>query len=342
MSRYEKVAVTGAPGWLGTHLVKALVHGGRFGPLELEGTKVRCIVEPNADVTELNALGEAVEVVYADLRNADAVAGVCDGVDAVVHAAGIIHPKRIRELYQVNVDGTSHLLQDAMRAKAKRFIFVSSNSPAGVSKSHSHYMMENEAPRPYFNYGVSKLKAEELVQAGYQAGNIETSIIRPCWFYGPNQPARQSRFFNMIKSGRPIVFGDGNNLRSMSYTDNTVQGTLLALHSDKAVGNTYWITDREPYSFNQIVETVGRILEVEDLRPRHVPALSSALCRIVDWAFQGVGLYQQEFHVAGELSYSIAVSVDAAVADLGYNPEIALEEGMRRSIAWCRANGQDV
>jgi nucleoside-diphosphate-sugar epimerase len=121
-----------------------------------------------------------------------------------------------------------------------------------------------------------------------------------------------------------------------------VQGTLLALHVDKSVGNTYWITDKEPYSFNQIVETVGRILEVEDLRPRHLPALSSALCRIADHVFQGVGFYQQEFHVAGELSYTIAVSIDAAVADLGYAPEIALEEGMRRSIAWCRANGQDV
>ena len=117
------------------------------------------------------------------------------GADVVIHSAGVIHPRRIRDLYQVNVDGTRHMLHEAIRCGVKRFIFISSNSPAGLSLSHSHKMREEEKARPYFNYGISKLRAEELVHDAFQAGDLETVILRPCWFYGPNQPERQSRFF---------------------------------------------------------------------------------------------------------------------------------------------------
>ncbi len=142
----------------------------------------------------------------------------------------------------------------------------------------------------------------------------------------------------MIKGGKPIVFGRGDNLRSMSYVDNTVQGLLLAGSVEKAAGKTYWITDRRPYSFIEIIETVAKILGVE-VRPRYLPGFGSDVARLVDSLMQMAGLYNQEIHVAGELAASIAVSIDAARRDLGYDPEIELEEGMRRSIDWCRAQG---
>ena len=73
-----------------------------------------------------------------------------------------------------------------------------------------------------------------------------------------------------------------------------------------------------------------------------MPAVASDVSRFVDSLIQMTGLYNQEIHVAGELAATIAVSIDAAVRDLGYDPEIELEEGMRRSIAWCRANGMEL
>jgi len=280
-----------------------------------------------------------VEVVRADLRDPRALSGVCDGAATVFHAAGIVHPRRVRELYEVNVDGTRNILNAAVASRVKRFVFVSSNSPAGLNESAGRLMTEEDPPRPYLSYGLSKLQAEWVVNDAFRAGRIETAIARPCWFYGPNQPARQTKFFRMIKGGRPIVVGLGGNLRSLSYVDNTVQGLLLLEAIEKAAGRTYWITDRRAYSFIEILETVAKLLDVR-IRPRYLPTVASDVARLVDSLLQMAGLYQQEIHVAGELAASIAVSIDAARQDLGYDPEVELEEGMRRSIDWCRAHGE--
>jgi len=331
--------ISGAPGWLGTSVAEALVRGAKFRSISTEPRKVRCIVQPHLDPGPLLALGtDAVEVVRADLRDRRAVLGLCKGADTVFHCAGIIHPRRVQDLYDVNVRGTQNLLDAAIEGGAKRFIFVSSNSPAGLNASASSLMVEEDPPRPYLNYGLSKLQSEWLINDAHRAGRIESVILRPCWFYGPNQPERQTRFFRMIKGGHPIVVGKGDNLRSMSYIDNIVQGMLLAERAQVAAGRTYWIADRRPYSFIEILQTVGRVLEVE-IRPRYLPRVTSDMARFVDSLMQMASLYNQEVHVAGELAATIAVSIEAAVRDLGYDPEIELEEGMRRSIAWCRSNG---
>jgi len=335
------VAVTGAPGWLGTPLVEALVRGGKFRSITTEPRKVRCLVHPALDATPVQRLGDNVEVVRVDLRDRRAVLGACHGAETVVHCAGVIHPKRIQELYDVNVAGTQNALDAAIEAGARKFLFVSSNSPAGMNLSPSTLMVETDPPRPYLNYGLSKLQSEWIINDAFRAGRIHTTILRPCWFYGPHQPKRQTRFFNMIKAGHPLIIGKGDNLRSMSYVDNIVQAVLLADSKSVAAGRTYWIADRRPYSFIEIIETVARVLGVQ-VRPRYVPAIASDMSRFVDSLIQMTGLYNQEIHVAGELAATIAVSIDAAVRDLGYDPEIELEEGMRRSIAWCRAHGMEL
>jgi nucleoside-diphosphate-sugar epimerase len=334
----DLAVVSGAPGWLGTSLVQALAQGARLRSLATAPRRVRCLVHPAVSAAPLERLGPNVEIVRADLRDARSLEGACAGATTVFHAAGLVHPRRVQELYDVNVAGTRNLLDAAIAGGARRFILVSSNSPAGLNDTPGRLMTEDDPPRPYLNYGLSKLQAEWLVNDAHRAGRIEGAVARPCWFYGPNQPARQSKFFRMIKGGKPIILGRGDNLRSMSYIDNVVQGLLLLAEVEKAAGKTYWITDRRPYSFIEIIETVAKLLQVE-VRPRYLPTFGSDVARLVDSLLQMAGLYQQEIHVAGELAASIAVSNDAARRDLGYDPEVDLEEGMRRSIAWCQANG---
>ncbi|MBI3289454.1 MAG: NAD(P)-dependent oxidoreductase, partial [Elusimicrobia bacterium] len=186
---------------------------------------------------------------------------------------------------------------------------------------------------------ISKRLAEEAVLDAARAGKIEGVIVRPCWFYGPGQPPRQTRFFKMIQAGNPIIFGTGEYLRSMSYVDNTVQGLILAAQSPKAPGQIYWIADERPYSVNEIYETIARLLGVKSFKPRHVPELASRVCGIVDDALQACGLYIQEFHVAAELVESIACTIEKAQRELGYRPAVSLEEGMRRSIDFCLKRG---
>ena len=335
-----RILVTGAPGWLGSSLVRAIIGGFKSGPVDQASEAVRIVSLPGEDTKELTAAGD-VQAVMADLRDARLPDGLCEGIDTVYHCAGIIHPKRIQDLYDINVTGTRNLLDAAIAAKVRRFVFVSSNSPAGLNENATRLMLEDDPPRPYLNYGLSKLQSEWAVNDAFRSGRIETVIARPCWFYGPNQPLRQTTFFKMIKKGNPPIVGKGDNLRSMSYVDNTVQGLLLAGSVERAAGETYWITDRRPYSWVEILQTVARLLSV-DLRPRYIPKLGGDVARLVDSLLQMAGRYNQEIHVAGELGESIAVSIDKACKELGYDPEIELEEGMRRSIEWCRSRGVDI
>jgi nucleoside-diphosphate-sugar epimerase len=335
-----RVLVTGAPGWLGSSLVEALANGFRSGAVDQKAETVRIVSLPGSDARRLVSTGK-VEVVSADLRDRRLPDGLLDGIDTVFHCAGVIHAQRIKDLYAINVDATRSLLYAAIAAKVRRFVFVSSNSPAGLNVSPTQLMVEDDPPRPYLNYGLSKLQSEWLVNDAHRAGRIEGVILRPCWFYGPNQPLRQTTFFKMIGKGHPPIVGKGDNLRSMSYVDNTVQGLILARDVAKAAGQTYWITDKRPYSFIEILETVGKLLSVS-IRPRYLPGFTGDIARLADSLLQMTGLYNQEIHVLGELGESIAVSIEKARRELGYEPEIELEEGMRRSIAWCRSMGVQI
>jgi nucleoside-diphosphate-sugar epimerase len=148
----------------------------------------------------------------------------------------------------------------------------------------------------------------------------------------------------MIRDGKAPIVGDGKNLRSMAYMDNLCQGLLLAAQSEKASGKTYWIADRRPYSMNEIVDTVERLLETEFKQKcvhkrLRLPALACSVAYAADKTLQTLGLYHQKIHVLSEMDKTIVCSVAKAESDLGYRPAIDLEEGMRRSLKWCVAQG---
>ncbi|MCS7336713.1 MAG: NAD(P)-dependent oxidoreductase [Verrucomicrobiae bacterium] len=341
------VLVTGALGWLGSRLVEVLAHGMPHLP-EWDrppvGLKVRCLVLPGQDFTSLIKLSDAVGVLTGDLRfQADCERFCWNAKGAVLfHTAGVIHPRFVHEFYQVNRDGTANLLEAAARAGVRRVVVVSSNSPCGCNPHPDHLFDEESPYRPYMNYGRSKMQMEQLVKR-YSA-RLETVIIRAPWFYGPNQPARQTLFFKLIRTGKVPVVGTGDNLRSMVYIDNLCQGLLLAAASEAAAGQTYWIADSRPYTMNEIIDTVERILETEfGIKCAHkrvrLPGFVSTLAYVADACIQTLGLYNQKIHVLSEMNKTIACSIAKAARELGYKPKIELEEGMRRSLQWCINRG---
>ena len=195
------------------------------------------------------------------------------------------------------------------------------------------------------NYGRSKMEMELAIKEQHQRGNIETTIIRPPWFYGPHQPPRQTLFFRMIRDGKFPIVGQGENLRSMAYVANICAGIILAAMHEKANGKTYWIADEKPYTMNEIVDTVERLLENEfgqlcAHKRLKLPSLVSEIAMWIDAALQGLDLYHQKFHVLSEMNKTIACSVEKAKKELGYIPAVELEEGMRRSIHWVLSNYQ--
>ena len=201
--------------------------------------------------------------------------------------------------------------------------------------------MKNLRINPYLNYGKSKMLAEQLVKT--YADKLETVILRPPWFYGPEQPARQSTFFTMIRTGKMPIIGTGLNKRSMVYIDNLCQALLLAESVEAANGKTYWIADERPYTMKEIIQTIEMVLEKDfSIQIAHrnfrLPDFVSKFAYLVDQVIQSFGLYNQKIHVLSELNKNIVCDITKAKNDLGYNPKIALAEGMKRSIAWLIEN----
>jgi nucleoside-diphosphate-sugar epimerase len=246
----------------------------------------------------------------------------------------------VRELMEVNGEGTRSLMEHAARADVRRVVALSSNSPVGVSRDPAALFDEDTRCRPYLAYGRSKLALEQAVRSA----PLESVILRPCWFYGPGQPERQTEFLRMIRAGKAPLVGGGRSRRSVSYVDAIAEAGLLAVRSDAAAGRTYWIADGRPYTFAEIIDTIETSmredfgLEVDGGRMR-LPGVAGDVAQGIDAALQRAGLYNQRVHVLGELNKTIACSVERARRELGWDPGPGLREGMRRSIEFCLARG---
>lgn len=344
--------VTGAPGWLGSRLVKALIEGlpDDAPPQDIPKRLVRVAKLPGLPTGDLEAFGDKVQVMDCDISNPEHVEKLFEGAKgaSVFHSAGIVHPTQGRkQFYEVNVEGTRNLVNASKNASVKRFIHVSSNSPIGCNEDKSNLFTEKSPYNPYMHYGKSKMEGEQIVNGAFKEGGLETVIIRPPWFYGPGQPPRQSLFFQMIKSGKVPIVGDGENLRSMAYVDNICQGLLLCDLVEAARGKTYWIADERPYTMNEVVDTIEKVMEQDfDIKCAHkrmrLPGIASEVAYVVDHMIQSAGLYHQKFHVLSEMNKNIACSVELAKKELGYLPKVALEEGMRRSIQWVLDQGRTI
>ncbi len=350
------VLITGVPGWLGNRLLEVLTRpetaGGQLGRVldRVDVGEIRCLVLPGADTSFIRSLPGKVRIVPGDLRQpATLSAFAAAGRDAVMfHLAGLIHPRRFtRELYDINARGTHTLLaaaagQDSRRPR--RLVVLSSNSPFGCNADRDSLFDESSPYRPYLSYGRSKMILEQEVQSFREREDMDIILLRPCWFYGPHQPRRQTTFFTMIRQGKFPLVGDGGNRRSLSYVDHTCQALLLAALTAESRHSTFWIADERPYSMLEIIDCVRDVLS-EDFglpvrrRVWKLPGFAAKMAYAGDWLLQSAGLYEQKLHVLSEMNKTIACSTALAAGQLGYLPDVSLREGMRRSVAWCLEAG---
>jgi nucleoside-diphosphate-sugar epimerase len=340
MTIAEEIVITGASGWFGRNLMDAVA------PVR---ARTRVLVPTEGDAAVLSLLDRRVEPVVGDVRHPNVIDALFDGMApgaSVVHAAAVIHPTRgVRELFDVNVGGTSLVLDRARRHGAGRFVHLSSNSPFGVNPHPGHRFDESSPFAPYLGYGASKREAEELVHTAAARGDVDAVIVRPPWFYGPHQPERQSQWLRAVRRGRFPLVGDGSNRRSMVYTGNLVHGVLRAEDAG-TTGAAYWIADPEPVAMREVLATVRAAFEAEGLavsggQPA-LPRLAGVVAEVGDRFLQRFGRYSQPLHVLGELKETIACDVGRATAEIGYQPATDLLEGMRASIRWCLDHGHQL
>ncbi|MDB6055279.1 MAG: NAD-dependent epimerase/dehydratase [Verrucomicrobiales bacterium] len=332
-----QLLVTGAAGWLGLNLLQKISDL----PPGSRPRQVTCLVLPGQDTEAIRRILPSITIIEGDVRNFSDCQRFCEGKPSgiLIHTAGIIHPKKVSDFYDINLLGCENLLNAAVNQKLGRAVIVSSNSPCGCNPHPDHLFDEASPYNPYMHYGRSKMQMELAVQRISAKNPLKTVIIRAPWFYGPHQPARQTLFFKMIRDGKAPVVGNGENLRSMANTSKLGESLLLAAASDKAPGQIYWIADSRPYSMLEIIGTIESLLEEAGIKCAHkrmkLPGVASDIAYVVDKCLQAVGLYHQKFHVLSEMNKTIACNVQKAVTELGYEPATSLHEGMRASIKSC-------
>ena len=346
-----EVVLTGTYGWLGSRMLHALVHGlPDYSDIAVTpDVQIRCFYRDGEPLVNIGLDDKAqaeVLPVFGDLTRLKDCERLFQDTEGalLLHTAGLVHPNRTSDFFASNVDATLNLLKVASRAGCRRAVIVSSNSPMGCNPAPDHRFNEDSPYNPYQGYGRSKMEMELRARDHAAELGLDLVIIRPPWFYGPFQPPRQTLFFSMIKNGKGPLVGSGLNQRSMVYLDNLCQGLALAGRLPQAAGNTYWIADAEPYEMRTILDTIEDVLEKDfAMEVAHkrmkLPSIVADIAYRMDSAIQATGFYNQKIHVLSEMNKNIACSIEKARRELGYEPKVALREGMRRSIRWCLDQG---
>lgn len=318
-----QVLVTGATGFLGTHLTRALLE---------RGFNVRALGRDFSRYSEL--IGSGAVPVVADLRDRQAVVEACRDVWAVFHAGALSSPwGRASDFEAVNVGGTANVIEGCRRYGARRLIYVS--SPSVVFNGRDQRDLTDDAPYPQrfvSAYSRTKKEGEDLVNATAQR-DLPSVIIRPKAIFGPGDTALLPRLVRAARRGRLPRIGDGNNLVDLTYIDNVVEALLRTLDADAAVGKTYTITNGEHVRLWDVVRDVMKRLGL----PPRLPRLSMPAAMCLAAALEAAALVTGREPLLTR--YTVAIlgrtqtyDISAARRDLGYAPRIAVAEGIERTL----------
>jgi nucleoside-diphosphate-sugar epimerase len=302
-----RALVTGGAGFIGSHLVRALLEG---------GWQVRVLDNLSTGSRDnLEAVLGDIEFLQEDMRSADACAAACSGVDTVFHlgALGSV-PRSIADPKATNdnnVQGTLNLLVAARDSGVRRLVFSSSSSVYGDTPVMPKH--EELRPCPRSPYAVSKLAGEEYCRAWNLSYGLETVILRYFNVFGPRQsPTSQyaaviPRFVDAMLAGRqPVIYGDGYQSRDFSYVANVVHANKLAAHAAEAPGGVFNIACGERTTLRDVYETIARLLDF-DMEARF------------------------EEGRAGDVRHSLA-DITAAKSVLGYEPLVYFRDGLEITV----------
>ena len=337
---YNQVYITGGNGWLGKTLIRTLINGDKLvlENLEVDNIKITCLDLQSIDDEKFHNKNH-IKFIKGDIRSkkdCDLFFKNNNNKSVLFHCAGIIHPKKVSDFFEINFIGTKNIIEKAISNGINKIIVISSNSPIGCNKSNDYLFDEKSKYNPYMNYGNSKMLMEKFLIGKIKEG-IDITIIRPPWFYGENMPLRQLTFYKMVNKGKFPIIGDGRNIRSKANVKNIVQGMILSSIVKKSKGEIYWIADEKPYTMKEIIHTVSEVLEKEfgiicKENKFIFPFFIGQLFQFLDFILQKVGVYNQKIHVASELNKNIACSIKKAKDELGYKPLISLYDGIKYSL----------
>ena len=324
-----KILVTGGSGFLGSHVAEQLAQAGH---------SVRALVRKSSNTKFLAGLA-GVELAYGAVEEKDAVAAAAEGVDAIIHSAGLVKAKDVAEFEATNVGGTRNLLEVAhdRRKQLRRFVFVSSLAAHGPSADGTPNAHDRE-PAPVTNYGRSKLAAERLVLAAKD--ELPVTAIRPPAIYGPRD-VEMLAFFEAISMGVITQMGGGRQKLSIVHGADAAAACILAAQTDHESGRAYYVEDGGAYTVDEMATLYQEGTGKRALRlPVPTPILyAAAFGNELLVKLTGKARIFTRDKVNELLAPHWVCSSEPIRRELGWAPKLAWAEGSRQTAAWYREQG---
>lgn len=328
-----RVFVTGATGFVGSHVVDALLK---------DGHKVTCLVRDPAKATRV--LGQQpVRIVSGDLFAREALEQGCRGADVILHLAGLIAARSRQEFHAVNGAATARLVDTACRAapELRRLVYVSSLSAAGPTR-RGHALSESEPPHPVSEYGRSKLAGEEAVRSG----SVPWTIVRPPTVYGPRDP-ETLRAFRFARLGVIPQYARPDQELSLVHVEDLARA-IIAATAPAGEGRIYFACHPEIATWREAMTaifTAAREALGRTAGPPHFVPIPALLTRAILWILGGAARAAGRATLlsldkATELLAEAWTCTPAALTrDVGWRAAIDLRTGLPSTAQWYVSHG---
>lgn len=324
-----RICVTGGTGFTGAALVKRLVHDGH--------QVVALDKQAGIASDELESLG--VEISYASVTDREAVRRAVASCEVVFHLAAAFRELDVPDsLYkEVNVDGTRIVAEESLAAGARKLVYCSTQGVHGHIENPPGDESSPIAPADY--YQQTKYEGELELPAFAEKG-LEYAILRPTAIYGPGDPGRFVMIYRRAKKGSFPIFGSGQTYYHPVYIDNLVDAFVLAMAPGVGKGKAYIIADEEYFSIEDLVKRVGGAIGV-DVKTPHFPIWPLIIAgHVCEKTCRPFGITPPIFPRRVDWFRQVrAFRIDKAKTDLGYRPAIGIDEGLKRTGDWYKANG---
>ena len=314
------ILVTGASGFIGSHLVDHLRSSGR---------PVRCLVRRTSSLRYLSG----AELAYGDLASGEGIEPALNGVDCVIHLAGVTKALRPQDYYAGNARATANLVS-AMAGHPARLVHVSSLAAAGPSPAGVP-LDEHTPPAPFTHYGKSKLEGERI--AGSREGTV---IVRPSVVYGP----RDTDVFQLLRAvcrGVVLEISGPERWFSAIYVKDLAEALALASSVPCAAGRTYFLAHPKPLTWAEFAAAAAVVMNRRPLTLRVPPGVARAVgfgAGMWSRLTRRPGIVSRE-KIAEALCPYWTCSVRRAALELDFTARTGIREGLAETLAWYRVEG---
>jgi nucleoside-diphosphate-sugar epimerase len=316
--------VTGATGFIGSHLAEMLKE---------QGHEVRLLVRSEKRL--IPELQQGYEVIKGDVtQSPEELRPAMEGVDTVFHLAGLLFGRTEREFNAANARGTSNLCEAAKLAGVKRFLFSSSLAAVGPCEDSRHIVDEESVPHPVTFYGRSKLLAEKIVRE--YGEHFPATIIRPPAVYGPRDKGILE-FFKWMSKGYSLRFGSQESVLSLIHGKDVARAMIEAAQHEATIGQTYFVTDPEPYPLSWTMELLRETLKPSRNRTLSAPVWTAMLFARVNDVLQII-LRKPMLPNSDKIQELVKpywiCSGEKARRDFGFEPKIDIRTGLKETADW--------